>query len=200
MYTGIIQKIGEILEVSGNNQGKYLKIAYNSSQINLIQGDSISCNGICLTIVEINKNEILAFLSSETLQITTASTWNKTTKLNIEQSLRLGDSVDGHFVYGHIDEIATILNISKAGDSMLVELSISTNLLSFIAPKSSIAIDGVSLTINSIDESSFRVMIIPYTYANTCFSIYKINTKVNLEVDMLARYVKRQFDLINNNE
>lgn len=198
MFTGLIQGLGEVLDVSGDDNGRYVNIAYKFKYIshgNFSKGDSIACNGICLTIIKSNTKEILVYLGIETLSITTASSWKKGSILNLEPSLRLGDSVDGHFVYGHIDGVAKIQNISVVGDSKLYEISVSSELISLIAPKSSVALDGVSLTIVEINNLTFKVMIIPYTLTNTSFSTYSVNIEVNIEVDMLARYVKRHLDL-----
>jgi riboflavin synthase len=178
-------------------------------------GDSICVNGICLTAVKVSDNEFKVSLSGETLACTTARDWGVGTVVNLEPSLRVGDGLGGHFVSGHVDGVAQVLTCEKSGDSMIWEFEIPPALAHLIAPKGSVTLDGVSLTVNGVKEVTsyqspvtskkeslletgdwrlrtiFSVNIIPHTAKMTGFGNLKVGDFVNLEVDMLARYVAR---------
>ncbi len=193
MFTGIIGHIGEIVEL-GKGKTRRLKIAGRFSVDDIPPGASISCNGICLTVVQKGHGEENWFsveASPETLNTTTAGLWKEKTLLNLERSLRIGDELGGHFVTGHVDGVATVEDIYEDEGCYEVTLSAPEKLMGFIAPKGSVTLDGVSLTVNSIMENTFSIMLIPHTLAVTTLKHIQPGDTLNLEVDMLARYLHR---------
>ena len=143
-----------------------------------------------LTAMEFNDNCFSVEVSNETLTVSNLGLLNKSDQVNIERSLRLGDSIDGHFVFGHVDEVAEVSSIQKDGAAKVITFKIDTKNTSFLARKGSIAINGVSLTVNQVLENAFEVTIIPHTLERTIMDSYQIGSKVNIEYDMLARYVQ----------
>jgi riboflavin synthase len=154
-------------------------------------GDSIACNGVCLTVVKLNGQEFKVSLSAETLACTTAEQWAVGDRVNLEPALAVGDRLGGHFVSGHVDGLGKALSATASGDSTVWEFEAPDALAKFIAAKGSITVDGVSLTVNRVEGNRFFVNIIPHTSAVTGFSSLKVGNAVNLEIDMLARYVAR---------
>ncbi|HZJ11504.1 MAG TPA: riboflavin synthase [Methyloceanibacter sp.] len=192
MFTGIVSGIGTLLE----RQGARFVIACPYKRGSLEEGASIACDGCCLTIVEVSKAKgkgaLLAVeASNETLARTTLGTWQEGRRINLERPLKLGDELGGHLVTGHIDGRARILARDPDGDSVRFVLESPPALARFIAPKASCALDGVSLTINDVQGTRFGVNIIPYTLAHTTWQDRRPSDLVNLEVDLLARYVAR---------
>lgn len=180
LFTGLIREFGEVVSYSGEN----LKInAKHKAQI----GDSVAVNGICLTVVELSESSFSVQLSHETRKHIASE--NLKSRVHIEPAMRLSDRLDGHIVQGHIDGIGKIKSITKDENALDFIIEIPKNLMQFMMPKGSIAIDGVSLTINEIKERSVRLTIIPHTYKHTLFLDYKLNQRVNIESDMFARYV-----------
>ncbi len=190
MFTGIITNIGTITKAEQAGDLR-LTVACSFTTDSIKLGDSIACNGVCLTVVEIQGNGFAVELSAETVSRTAKNQWQVGKKLNLERSLRMGDSLDGHIVSGHVDGIATIGNIEKSGDSHIITLNVQPELARFIAPKGSVTLDGISLTINNMKNNDFSVNIIPHTWKNTTLNERKIGDQLNLEIDMLARYVAR---------
>ncbi len=190
MFTGIITDVGRVsaLERRGDTR---LTIATAFDMDTVALGASIACNGVCLTVVEKGQGRFAIDASAETLARTTLGTWGEGTPVNLERSLRLGDELGGHLVYGHVDGVGEILSVRPEGDSTRWTFRAPGELARFIAPKGSIAIEGVSLTVNEVDGAVFGVNIIPHTRAHTTFGTLKAGDRVNLEVDMLARYVAR---------
>lgn len=189
MFKGIITDIGTIIDTTTNpdsDQIFHIK-TQNLSSIN--KGDSIACSGVCLTVVDIMKNIFTVQVSQETIKVTSLNTWTVDKKINLEQAMRLSDRIDGHLVQGHIDGIVKISTIKRNLDSHEIRLSSPQELIKFIAKKGSVTLDGVSLTVNSVIDNEFVVNIIPYTWENTTFQYNKINDCLNLEVDMIARYL-----------
>ena len=196
MFSGIIDHTGKIRKVvKKKNKDITILVStkFSSKQIKL--GSSICCNGVCLTVCKINKkkNELeLSFdVSTETIDCTNFSNLKAGNSINLEKSLRLGDEISGHFVFGHVDEVSKLLSIKKVKGSHQLKFSKSKSLSRYIARKGSVAIDGVSLTINSFDTKSFSVNIVPYTWSHTNFRDLRVNSRINVEVDMLARYVSQ---------
>jgi len=192
MFTGIVSGIGTLLE----RQGARFVIACPYKRGSLEEGASIACDGCCLTIVAVckakGKGALLAVeASNETLARTTLGTWQEGRRINLERPLKLGDELGGHLVTGHIDGRARILARDPDGDSVRFVLESPPALARFIAPKASVALDGVSLTINDVEGTRFGVNIIPYTLAHTTWQDRRPSDLVNLEVDLLARYVAR---------
>lgn len=190
MFTGIISDIGTITKAEqGGDLRLEVTCSYKPESIKL--GDSIACNGVCLTVVAILKNGFAVELSAETVTRTAKDSWQVSKKLNLERSLKIGDTLDGHLVSGHIDGVATIKNIEKSGDSHILTIESPPELSRFIAQKGSVTLDGISLTVNYVQNTVFTVNIIPHTWANTTLGEHKPGDPLNLEIDMLARYVAR---------
>ena len=193
MFTGIIQGQAIVENKFIDSNTFSIKTDLNLSDCNI--GSSISCDGICLTVTKIqNENSYYFFnvnISEETIKRTTAQSWDKNSKINLEKSLKVGDEISGHFVYGHVDTLLNISKIEKLNSSW--NFYFSTNSLSkyskFIVEKGSIAINGISLTIANVKEKVFDVSIIPHTYNNTNLSNLKVGDSVNIEFDSLAKYL-----------
>ena len=188
MFSGIIQAQGKISKVIKSID--FLSIEVQSNLKGYKIGSSICCSGICLTATSISKNKFTADISKETLLKTNAKFWKKGTLLNLENSLKIGDEVSGHFVFGHVDTTGKLSQIKKVGKSWFISIRFPKNIKRYIAPKGSISLNGISLTINEINSNLFNCMIIPHTFNNTDIQHYKKNQILNLEVDMLARYAQ----------
>ncbi|MGB9711167.1 MAG: riboflavin synthase [Thermodesulfovibrio sp.] len=193
MFTGIIVEVGKIHEIQKIAQGARLKIfskkLTESSQI----GDSICVNGVCLTICEIDKTKnIISFdISHETLQKTTLGELKKGDSVNLEPALTLNTPLGGHLVSGHVEGIGKIKKIEKIGNDLKIEIEASEEILRYCIKKGSIAVDGVSLTIVDLFSNSFTVVIIPHTAKMTTLGLKKVGDKVNLESDIIAKYVEK---------
>ena len=190
MFTGIISSVGTIIK-SEQNGDLRLEIACNFSPESIKLGDSIACNGVCLTVVSILASGFAVELSAETVNCSAPNQWQMGKNVNLERSLKIGDSLDGHIVSGHVDGIVTIQAIENSGDSHILTLLAPLSLAKFIAQKGSVTLDGVSLTVNNVQGAEFTVNIIPHTWQNTTLGTRKTGDKLNLEIDMLARYVAR---------
>ena len=197
MFTGIIREVGTLL--SRREAGDtYLRIACRRAPETIETGASIACNGICLTVMEAGTDqgrhwfEVAA--STETKGKTTLGAWQPGQRINLESALRLGDEMGGHIVSGHIDGVGEITGIRAEGDSHRLSLRAPEALARFIASKGSICIDGISLTVNEVDGPSFGVNIIPHTWSVTSLAGAQPGGQVNLEIDLLARYVARLND------
>ena len=188
MFTGIIQDVGKIISLDSKNNDTLISVQTNLSLNKIHLGDSISCSGVCLTVVAINKNIFKAELSQETLNITSAKNWKIGTKLNLEFSLLVGDQIGGHIVSGHVDGLSVLKRKEKIKGSYKLDFKVPKKFIKFIVNKGSISIDGVSLTVNKIKENTFSVNIIAHTLQNTTLGFLNINDKVNIEVDTMARY------------
>ena len=198
MFTGIVSHLGIVESI---NRLDDWEVCISISKVNslnilsfnrsLIVGASISCSGICLTLKKIKDNFLFFDLSNETASKTNFLSWVVGSFVNIERSLKVGDEIGGHFVYGHVDTTAFINKIQKIEGSYKLTFEIDNSLIKFFACKGSVTVDGVSLTVNDVEQNTFCVNIIPFTWANTCFSYYKIGSIVNVEIDILARYMER---------
>jgi len=196
MFSGIVTAIGEILEVDEKSDGlRRVVIGCNYDPESIAVGASIACSGICLTVVERGVRGDRPFFAvdtaAETLRLTTAGNWRRGTRINLERSLRLGDEIGGHMVSGHVDGIAELVTRDDFLDSASFTLRVPTALARLIAVKGSIALDGVSLTVNKVDHEMMSVLIIPHTLQVTTLGKIEPGARVNLEVDQLARYVAR---------
>ena len=185
MFSGIITNVGEI--IACNKSESILSIKSSIKKINL--GDSISCSGVCLTIARIKNNIVDFNISSETKNKTNLMYLNVGDSINLEKSLKVGDEINGHFVFGHVDGLSKILSIKHLEDSKVIEFLAEENIIKYLSPKCSVALDGISLTVNNVFEAKFNVSIIPYTWENTSLKKMKEGDFLNTEVDMLARYV-----------
>ena len=191
MFTGIVTDIGTLKEINDERGDRRFIIETSFDMDEFKIGASICCSGCCLTIVEKGRGWFAVDVSSETISKTCPIDWQVGSQINLEQSLKLGDEMGGHVVSGHVDGVADILSIMKVGDSYRIRVKLPHIYSPYIARKGSICLNGVSLTVNDVDENEFDVNIIPHTWANTTFSTRKVGDKINFEIDMLARYVAR---------
>jgi riboflavin synthase len=190
MFTGIITDIGAVRAIEKNGDTRVeIDTRYDTHDIEL--GASIACSGPCLTVVEKGDGWFAIEASAETLARTSLGDWRVGSRLNLERALRVGDELGGHIVSGHVDGIALIASMRSEGDSTRFEFEASDDLMPYIAEKGSIALDGVSLTVNEVEGNRFGVNIISHTKANTTFGARVEGDRVNLEIDTLARYVGR---------
>lgn len=189
MFNGLIREFGEVVKFEDE------KLSIKSNLEPKI-GDSIAVNGACLTVVELNNSIFSVELSKESQKL--IATENLKGRVHLESAMMLKDKIDGHIVQGHIDTVGKILQIKKNSNSYDIYIDIEAKFLKFIIPKGSIAIDGVSLTVNEVFKDSFRVTIIPHTFENTLFLNYDIGRYVNIETDMFARYIYHIFKRENS--
>ena len=190
MFTGLVEEIGTIKEYKSIPDGKEAWIEGNIVIEDLKKDDSISCSGICLTVVEIQNQLFKVQLVNETLNKTTAKSWNNGTKLNLERALLPTSRMGGHFVQGHVDGTVEILNIIPMDDSAVWHFSLPENLQSFLVDKGSICLDGISLTIVEKFNNYFTVALIPHTLSVTTWGQKRVNDLVNIEVDIMAKYIQ----------
>lgn len=190
MFTGIITDIGEVTAVIGADERR-LAIATTYDPDTIPIGASIACSGICLTVTELRKNQFSVVASAETIAKTTLGAWKKGTKINLERALKVGDELGGHIVSGHTDGVAKLVSTRKENDSLRLVFAPPPELAKFVASKGSVALDGVSLTVNEVENDTFGVNIIPHTAVHTTLGALKPGDAVNMEIDMLARYVAR---------
>lgn len=193
MFTGLITDRGSVRRIAPTGGDVVMEIAAASGDaFPLAMGASIACNGICLTVTEIKGAGVFCVtLSPETLRVTTAGKWREGDVMNLEPALAVGDRLGGHFVSGHVDGLAVALHKQEVSGSTEWLFEAPESLAKFIAPKGSITLDGVSLTVNSVEKNAFGVTIIPHTAQETGFGRLRLLEHLNLEVDMLARYVAR---------
>jgi riboflavin synthase len=193
MFTGIVTDIGYIVSVTDNGDRTFrIGCNWNCQQINI--GASIACSGVCLTVVARDATNFDVTVSKESLAVTTASNWSVGDQINLERSLKLGDELGGHIVSGHVDGQVEIKSIETIDKSHVVWLEAPSTFAQFIAAKGSVTLDGVSLTVNLVDGCLFSVNIIPHTWSATGWGGAVVGQKMNMEIDMLARYVARLAD------
>ena len=193
MFTGIINGIGHIDSILHAGDRTF-RIGCDWDCANIDIGASIACSGVCLTVVARDTNIFDVTASAETLALTTAGNWSVGDKINLERALKIGDELGGHIVSGHVDGLAEIRSIENSGDSHVVWLRAPSAFARFIAAKGSVALDGVSLTVNKVDGCLFSINIIPHTWSVTGWAGAAVGQKMNTEIDMLARYVARLAD------
>jgi riboflavin synthase len=196
MFTGIVTAIGEVVAVHAPADDlRRLKIACGYDRGGIADGASIACNGVCLTVVgagiEDGRTWFAADAAAETLAVTTVGSWRQGTRLNLERALRIGDELGGHIVAGHVDGIAELVECQERDNMARLALRAPAALARFIAAKGSVALDGVSLTVNAVEGRTFSALIIPHTLAMTTLGALGIGDFVNLEVDLMARYAAR---------
>jgi len=196
MFTGIVTDVGEVLAVRPRAEGLHrLKIACAYERATIAQGASIACSGVCLTVVDTGEEDGRTWFSvdaaAETLAITTASRWKHGTRLNLERALKIGDELGGHIVAGHADGIAELIARDDLPDMARLALRVPKPISRFIAMKGSVALDGVSLTVNEVEDDTFSVLIIPHTLQVTTIGALKVGDPLNVEVDLMARYAAR---------
>jgi riboflavin synthase len=197
MFTGIVTDIGEVVSLTPTAKGQLhrLRIGCRYDRSSIADGASIACNGVCLTVVasgtEHGRTWFDVDAGAETLDVTTARQWTVGTKLNLERALKIGDELGGHIVAGHADGIATVEKRDDLPEMARFHLCTTRELARFIAPKGSVTLDGVSLTVNSVEEVVFSVLIIPHTLDATTLGDWQAGREVNIEVDLMARYAAR---------
>jgi riboflavin synthase len=192
MFTGIVTDLGEVRRVvRGEGQDARFEVAthYDLSTVDI--GASIAHNGVCLTVIEKNADTYIIQASDETLSKTTLGGWQAGTNVNLERACKVGDELGGHIVSGHVDGVATVVAIRPENESLRFTFEAPVELAKFVAPKGSVALDGVSLTVNEVDGRRFGINVIPHTQAVTTFGGLREGSRVNMEIDMLARYVAR---------
>ena len=195
MFSGIVQ--GQAILSSKEDKESIVIMEFATTAFNPVDldlGASIAINGVCLTATSLNKDSFSVDVSTETLKCTNIDELELGDVVNIEQSLKLGDSIDGHFVFGHVDEVSIVQKIEELDQTKILHFSLSEEGMKFVVKKGSIAINGVSLTVNAVNDSGFEVMIIPHTLEKTTFNEFKKGTRANIEYDMLARYVQNLKD------
>jgi riboflavin synthase len=191
MFTGIITDVGRVRRLSRHADGLQLTIAGAAAEGDIALGASIACSGVCLTVVAVEPGGFSVEASAETLARSTLGDWREGSPVNLERALKVGDELGGHIVSGHVDGVARIVERRPEGDSVRFGIVASAELMRFIAPKGSVALDGVSLTVNEVADDRFGVNIIPYTLAHTGFGEARPGQRMNLEIDPIARYVAR---------
>jgi riboflavin synthase len=201
VFTGIINDVGEVLEVNEQAAGlrhMIIGCGYDTETIDI--GASVACSGICLTVVARGRGGNRAWFAvdaaAETLRVTNAGAWQRGTRLNLERALRLGDELGGHLVSGHVDGLAELVARDDLPDMARLWLRVPAELARFIAPKGSVALDGVSLTVNEVEGDAFSVLIIPHTLKVTTFGGLGAGARLNLEVDQMARYAARLLEAL----
>ena len=188
MFTGIIRDIGQITSLNTSNGDLNLSIKTTLELNKTNIGDSICCGGVCLTVIKIKNDIFNVELSKETLSVSAAKFWKKGTKINIEKSLLLGDQIGGHLVSGHVDSVTVLQSKKNIKGSVRLVFKAPKEIQAYIAKKGSISIDGVSLTINEVNKSSFNVNVISHTFNNTTLGQLNEKDLVNIEIDTIARY------------
>ena len=192
MFTGIIEAIGQIKNININGQGARITVAVGKLDMSDVKlGDSIATNGICLTVVAFDHASFSADVSNETLKRTGFVNYQSGQRVNLEKAMLPTTRFGGHIVSGHVDAVADIVLIENKGNSTDYWLSMNDDIAPYIAEKGSITIDGVSLTVNSLSQDKFRLTIVPHTAEETIIARYQSGTKVNIEVDVMARYIER---------
>jgi len=192
MFTGIIQAQGNIQEIRISNKGAVFTLNSNSLDLSDISiGDSIAVNGVCLTVIQLDNNSFSADVSQETLNCSTFSQLEKGQSINLEKSLRLDQGIDGHLVSGHVDGVGEVISLRKEGECTRLKIKVVNDLSKYIAKKGSICINGVSLTVNSVEDDIFDVNIVPHTLSETNLGELIENSRVNIEVDIIARHVEQ---------
>jgi riboflavin synthase len=193
MFTGIVTDLGRVRRLRDGDLAELtIATSFDASAIPL--GASIACSGVCLTVVAVAPGEFSVQASAETLACTAIGEWGEGTPVNLEKSLRVGDELGGHLVSGHVDGVACIVERRPDGESVRFAFDAPKGLARYIAVKGSVALDGVSLTVNDVSETRFGVNIIPHTLACTNFGAAKPGQLMNLEIDQIARYVARLLD------
>jgi len=194
MFTGIVSDIGTIARVEARGDTRIVvDTAYDTETVDL--GASIACSGVCLTVVDKGPNWFAVDVSGETISRTATDQWTQGRPLNLERAMKLGEELGGHIVTGHVDGVAEVLEVEPDGDSLRIGFAVPATIAPFLAPKGSITVDGVSLTVNSVadhgDVTHFAVNIIPHTQGATTLGALAPGRSVNIEIDVLARYLQR---------
>ena len=192
MFSGIVEDVGALQTLEEKDKGVLLKIKVRKIDAgNLVQGESVAVNGVCLTVVSVGGGVFSVDASHETLSRTNLSGLRAGSGVNLERSLRVGDRMSGHIVTGHVDGVGTVQSVTPVGESRVFSFSIPVALAKYVVEKGSVAVDGVSLTVNSVKGAEFSVNIIPYTLRETTFSEFRPGREVNIECDIIGKYVEK---------
>ena len=191
MFTGIIESFGTIKRIESNGEGKILHIGCDLDLSQSKIGDSIAVNGACLTAVQLGKYDFKVDMAPETVVRTTFKQMAPGKRVNIERALRLSDRIDGHLVSGHIDGTGTISSVQRESNAVIISVAVNPVLAADMIEKGSVAIDGISLTINQCSDASFQVSVIPHTADITTIGLKQVGDEVNIETDMLGKYVRK---------
>jgi len=194
MFTGLIEELGHVQAVEERGAGRRFWIAARHVLEDARVGDSLACSGCCLTAIAVEPGRFAVEAVPETLRLTTLGGWQPGTTLNLERSLRLSDRLGGHLVQGHVDGVGEVRARAAEGDGARVTIALPAGLARFVARKGSLAVDGVSLTVAGLTDSGCEIAYIPHTLAMTSAGSYAPGTRVNLEVDLLARYLARMLE------
>ena len=192
MFTGIVEAVGEVATLDLRGGDARLRIKTNHLDLSKIQlGDSIATNGVCLTVASLFDDGYESDVSSETLSVTSVSSWHVGTKVNLERALTIDMRLGGHLVLGHVDGIGEVVDLNPDARSWCFRIRAPSGLAKYIAQKGSITVDGTSLTVNKVEDAEFELNIVPHTLEHTAIESYQVGSLVNLEVDVIARYVER---------
>jgi riboflavin synthase len=192
MFTGIVQSVGSVVRLESRGGDRRLHIDAPALEMADVQvGDSIAVSGVCLTVVELPERGFAADVSNESLSLTTLANLQVGADVNLEKALRLSDRLGGHLVAGHVDGVGNIVSVAPVGRSQHWTVQAPANLARYIATKGSVSVDGVSLTVNAVEGARFHINLIPHTIEHTSFRARRTGDRVNLEVDLMARYAER---------
>lgn len=197
MFTGIVEAVGTLAEVKGTGGGYRVRIQ-TALSAELAVGDSLAVNGVCLTVILIDGGDVLADVGPETSRVTTLGSLQRGQDVNLERPLRADGRFDGHFVLGHVDGVGVIEEIRAEGESHWLTIGFPPPLAPYFIRKGSIAVDGISLTVAGLGERQFDVMVIPFTWDSTTLKALRKSDRVNLECDMIGKYVARAFEVQRN--
>ena len=192
MFSGIVEEVGVLRALEKRDKGVLLRIGVRKIEAGeMTLGESVAVNGVCLTVVSLEDGGFSVEASHETLSRTNLSGLLPESPVNLERSLRVGDRMGGHIVTGHVDGVGVVQSVTPVGESRVFIFSIPSQLAKYVVEKGSVAVDGVSLTVNSVDDSEFSVNIIPYTLRETTFSGFHLGREVNIECDIIGKYVEK---------
>lgn len=200
MFTGLVAELGTVQLLRREGSSYHLTVSAAKVMHNLKIGDSVAVNGACLTVVNINDQQFTADVMPETVRLTNIGSLQAGDKVNLERTLRLCDGLDGHIVRGHVEGLGTITGKKPEGIAVAVRIDTEARLLKYIIPKGSIAIDGISLTVTKVDDCGFSVAIIPHTAKETTLGFKNVGDKVNLETDIIGKYVEKMLGLGDNKQ
>ena len=193
MFTGLVEELGTIKTIYPGPSSSRLNINAKVVLEDVKLGDSIAVNGVCLTVTQFTKDSFQAQVMEETLKKTNLKELTTGSKVNLERAMRMGDRLGGHMVSGHVDGMGKIIEQAKVDIALITRVETTADIINYLIPKGSIAIDGISLTIVEVNEKDFTISLIPHTMSMTTLGFKKIGDKVNLEIDMIAKYVERFF-------
>ena len=200
MFTGLVAELGSVEKLAQQGNSVHLTVAATKVMQNLKIGDSVAVNGVCLTVVHLGDASFTADVMPETVRLTNIGLLHAGDRVNLERTLRLCDGLDGHIVSGHVEGLGTIASRRPDGIAMVVTITTPPELLKYIIKKGSIAIDGISLTVTEVTETSFSVSLIPHTAKETTLGFKDVGDRVNLETDIIAKYVERMLDFQKKEE